>query len=439
MARKFLTALDLSKNELQNAVVQNLASAPSAPVKGQLYFDSTGNVLYWWNGTAWVAAQGSAGAVPATTVTTSAVGDTGVVGTATTYAREDHKHSRESFGAVAPTTVYGQASSNGVSINVARSDHVHGSPNHGVADHSPFSLSIFAVPTADVSMGLFKLTNLADPVAVRDATNKQYVDNLINGAQWKAPVVAATTANITLSGGGQIIDGVTIGVSTAVLVKNQTTASQNGIYMSAAGAWVRRTDMDLNAEVPNAAVFVQQGTTQADTAWVCTNDNTVALGTTAITFVQFGASSVGVTDGDKTDITVSGGGATWTIDADAVTTTKIINAAVTNAKLANMTQPSIKGRWSSGGGPPEDLSVAQVAALLGGLYLARVSAYNTAAATTTVCAHNYGTRDVAVEVYRSTTPWDRIDCDVERTDTNNVTVRFAVATAASEYRIVITG
>jgi len=58
MSRKFLTALDLTKNELQNAVMQNLAAAPLSPVKGQVYFDSTSNILYWWNGSAWVSAAG---------------------------------------------------------------------------------------------------------------------------------------------------------------------------------------------------------------------------------------------------------------------------------------------------------------------------------------------------------------------------------------------
>ena len=122
------SAIDLVKNELRNAVIQNLGSAPSAPIKGQIYFDSVGNILYWWNGTQWVAAQGGAGAVPADTVTTQAVGDTAVPGASALYSRGDHKHDREAFGAVTAQTAFGAASANGSASTVIRSDHVHGTP-----------------------------------------------------------------------------------------------------------------------------------------------------------------------------------------------------------------------------------------------------------------------------------------------------------------------
>ena len=76
-----------------------------------------------------------------------------------------------------------------------------------------------------------KVTNLADPSANTDAANKQYVDNVARGLQWKAPVRVASTANTTLSAPGSSIDGVTMAVHDRVLLKNQTTASENGIWV----------------------------------------------------------------------------------------------------------------------------------------------------------------------------------------------------------------
>lgn len=132
----------------------------------------------------------------------------------------------------------------------------------------------------------FTITNLAAPTNANDAATKSYVDTLSQGIQWKQPVKAATTANITLSG-AQTIDGVSIVASDRVLVKNQTAPEENGIYVAAAGAWSRAADMNVWAEVPAAAVFVEQGTANADKGFVCTSDSGGTLGTTAITFTQF--------------------------------------------------------------------------------------------------------------------------------------------------------
>lgn len=145
------------------------------------------------------------------------------------------------------------------------------------------------------------------------AVTKGYVDGLLNGLSWKDSVDVATTANITLSG-EQTIDGVTTS-SSRVLVKNQSTTSQNGIYVSGAGAWTRATDMDAWSEVPSAAVFVEAGTTQADTAWVCTSNDGGTLGTTAITFVKF-SSAAGIIDGSGAANKV----AYWS-DTDTLTST----------------------------------------------------------------------------------------------------------------------
>src|SRR4051794_21455088 len=128
-------AIDLSTNELRNAVVQNLPSAPTG-IKGRLYMNTGDNTLYWYDGAQWIAAKAAAGATPAATVTTQAVGDAPVVGVSTNFAREDHKHGREAFGVVTTETAFGQAAGNGAATTVPRSDHTHGTPVHDAAAHS---------------------------------------------------------------------------------------------------------------------------------------------------------------------------------------------------------------------------------------------------------------------------------------------------------------
>lgn len=123
-----------------------------------------------------------------------------------------------------------------------------------------------------------------------------YVDDVAAGlvSSWKASADIASTANLTLSG-EQTIDGVITSAS-RILVKNQSSALQNGIYDTAAGAWSRSTDSNTAVELEGAAVTVQQGTTQANTSWVQTTDN-ITLETSAIVWNQLGTS---VQDADAT-------------------------------------------------------------------------------------------------------------------------------------------
>lgn len=126
----------------------------------------------------------------------------------------------------------------------------------------------------------------SSPVNAADIANKQYVDQIAAGLSIKAPVLVATTANITLSG-IQTIDGVSATAGSRVLVKNQSNAAENGIYVAAAGAWSRATDMATWAQVPGAFCFVELGSTQADNGYVCTSDPGGTIGVTAITWAQF--------------------------------------------------------------------------------------------------------------------------------------------------------
>jgi len=145
--------------------------------------------------------------------------------------------------------------------------------------------------TGAINGGGFQASNFADPSTAQALATKNYVDNAINGFAWKAPVKAASTANLTLSG-TQTVDGVALSASDRVLVKDQSTASQNGIYVVAAGAWSRATDMDALTpldEFNGAAVFVLPGGTANGNKGFTQSANVTTVGSSSVSFVQFSA------------------------------------------------------------------------------------------------------------------------------------------------------
>jgi hypothetical protein len=173
-------------------------------------------------------------------------------------------------------------------------------------------LDQMAAPTSAVSLNSQKITGLADPTADADAANKGYVDGVAQGLDVKDSVVATTTANGTLStafANGQSIDGVTLQTGDRILIKNQTTASQNGIYnVNASGAPSRTTDMGTGSNAAGAFVFVEQGTVNAENGFTCTSDTgSAVVGTNNLTFAQFsGAGQIIAGDGlDKSGNTLS--------------------------------------------------------------------------------------------------------------------------------------
>jgi uncharacterized protein YjbI with pentapeptide repeats len=184
-----------------------------------------------------------------------------------------------------------------------------------------------------IAMGTNKITGLGDPTSAQDAATKAYVDTTSQGIDWKASVRAATTAAVTLASGlenGDTLDGVTLATGNRVLVKNQATGSENGIYVvKASGAPDRSTDADTGAELTsNFAVFVEEGTVNADQGYVLTNDGAITVGTTALTFTQFtGLGQIIAGTGlDKTGNTLDIDSTVVTLDGTQTLTNKTLTS-----------------------------------------------------------------------------------------------------------------
>lgn len=250
-----------------------------------------------------------------------------------------------------------------------------------------------------------RITSVGSPSSGTDAANKTYVDNIAQGLTWKAAARVASTGNVTVASPGTTIDGVTLTNGDRVLLKNQTTGSENGIYVfnGSGSAMTRAADADSSAEVvAGTALSIAEGTVNADVTFVLVTNNPITLGSTTLTFsLMNGGTGVTYTQGDG--IGISGG-------------------------VISVTPASGGGISVSGSGVAVDTSV-----------VVRKFAANVGDGSSTTITVNHGlaTRDVVVEVYTNGTPWDTVFCEVQRTDTNNVALVFAAAPASAAYRCVV--
>lgn len=510
--------IDFNRLELLNARLQNLGIDPSslgAGDKGLMWITASGSVKYWdgtayktlgldsggdadtldgQDGTFYLARGNHTGTQPSSTISDFTEAAQDAVG-----------------GALADTATLDLAyndAGNAITGNVLDSPTVGGATPAQLRDRSTHTgtqlastisnfdtqvrtsrLDQMAAPTAAVDLNGQKITGLSDGSATQDAATYGQLLAVIEGKKWKDPVRAATTANITLSG-TQTIDGVALAVGDRVLVKNQTAAAANGIYVVASGAWTRTADANAADEVTNATVIVNEGT--ANQGDVFTQTTTiVTLGTTAQTWVKTGeGNQTYAADGTTLELN----GSTFSIKDLGVTAAKLAVGAVdlTTTKVTGVA-PVARGGTGHSTYAIGDLLFASATGALsrlagiatgnalisGGVNTApswgkvglttHVSGTlpvanggtggTTAAAARTnlgattkfavdigggstgeyVVTHNLGTRDVQVDVFRNSTPWDTVIVDIERTTINTVTIRFAAVQPAASFRVVVVG
>jgi hypothetical protein len=304
---------------------------------------------------------------------------------------------------------------------------------------------------------------VATPTDSAHIATKGYVDAARQGLDVKQSVRVATTAAVNLATDlqtGDVIDGVTLAAGDRVLVKNQVSGSENGIYVAvASGTALRSSDangtIDTGELKPGTFAFVEEGTVNSDKGFVVSTNGTITIGSTAIAWTQFsGAGSFEAGDGlsqsgntinvnvtsnrtaitaDAIDISANYVGQTSITTLGTITTgvwngTDVaVTAGGTNSSTASGARTNLAADGTQGAGVSVPVLARVVAKVIGD-----------GTATSFIVQHGFATRDVLVQVYDAAT-YDTVICDVVRTDTNNVTVTFSVAPTLNSYRVVITG
>ena len=248
-----------------------------------------------------------------------------------------------------------------------------------------------------------KAVNLPNPTAAQDAATKAYVDSAIEGLSSKDSCRVSTQSNLNLASPGASIDGITMASGDRVLVRSQSTGSENGIYIwnGASSAMTRSADCSTFDELEQAVTSIEEGT-DTSTTWRQTAVNGT-LGSTSVTWSAFGSSTPDASETVKGKAEIATQSETDTGTDDA--------RIVTPLKLATSAYAKRKATATIGDGSATQFDIT----------------------------HNFNTRDVIIDVYRNSGSYDSIECDKSRTDANTVRLNFASAPTSSQFKAVIIG
>ena len=433
MAQKFLTNIDLNQNQLINATFEKLATDPaSGNFEGRMYFNTATDTIKVYTGAAFVS-------LPHTIVSGGGAG----IAEALTVS--------ESNGTVTLT------------LNVADTD------SAGLLPAAMWNMLTDATDAATASK-LVKRdaqgnAKVATPTDDAHIATKGYVDAARQGLDVKASVRVATTAAVLLASGleaGDVIDGVTLAEYDRVLVKNQGTASENGIYVavaSAAGAASRADDANTSAIVTTGMfTFVEEGTVNGDNGFVLTTDSPITLGTTGLDFVQFsGAGQITAGDGlTKSGNTIDAVGTANRIDVTAnaidihanyvgqssITTLGTITTGIWNSTDVAVADGGTGASTAADARTNLGIKTTAGTASTSAATLARVASQGCAASaagtSTTAVTHLFNTLDVSVQIVE-VSGGATVYGDVLRTNADTVSVTLLGTITAGDYRIIVTG
>lgn len=248
-----------------------------------------------------------------------------------------------------------------------------------------------------------KVINVPTPSAAGDAVPKSYVDSAVEGLAWKDSARVGTQSNINLSSPGSTVDGVTMASQDRVLVRNQSTQSQNGIYVwnGAAVAMTRSLDASTFAELEQAIITVEEGT-DAGTTWRQTQVNGT-IDSSNVIWTSFAAAAPAASE--------------TTPGIAEIATQAEVDAGTDDLRIVT---PLKLATWSG--------RIRKVSTNVGD-----------GSATSYVVTHNLNTRDVIIRVFPNSGQYDDVEVDVQRTSTTTATLVFATAPGVNAYRVVVIG
>lgn len=496
MARKFLVSIDLNKNELQNAVIQNLGTAPTSPVAGQIYYNTGDNELYYYDGAAWVSVLNESEVLYGDFASRPAAGTAGRLYFATDqqimYFDSGVAWSQVSnFGSVTSQTSYGASSGNGSALTYSRSDHTHGTPS--LTNNTPTALAIggtgavgtgtaparedhshampaFGNVTAQTSFGSSSGNGSSTDVARADhthgtPTHDNNAHSLINLSALATPTADVSFATYKLTNLGEptsasdaatkgYVDSVAEGLHIHASVVAATTTNLNATYdngTSGVGATLTNAGtqaalvIDGVTLIATDRVLVKNQTAQAQNGiYVVTNTGSVSTDWVLTRAADFNTAAE-IDGGDFVFVT---GGTTWDNTGWVQTTTGVTIG----------TSPIVFDQFSGAGTYTASNGVqlignnfSGVAVANGGLTVGssgfeldtaiavRKYAANVGdgVATSYTISHNLGTKDVIVSVYDNSSPYAEVICDVQHTSTTAITLLFSVAPTSNQYRVVV--
>lgn len=396
---KYGAQIDTQQIPVKGLVPESSGSAPSSPVGGQLWVDTTGTPIFkYYDGTSWIRCNGAD--IPDGTITNAKVASGAAI--ALSKLATDPLARANHTGTQTASTI----SDFDTAVRTSRLDQM-------------------AAPTAAVSMNSQRVTSVADPSSATDAANRQYVDNARAGiAGVKDPVRVAAQANVTLSGPGATIDGTTMSNGDRFLAPSQSTGSQNGIYVfnGSGTAATRATDADATGEVQDGTLVAVSEGTDAGKQYIQTATPSGSPGSWTQTWTVYNT-----------------GGTTYTAGAGLTLTGTTFDVVAADGSITVGANDITVGNVTVAKGGTGATTAATARANLGtvGRYAANLGAL-TAGVWSNV-THSLNSTDILEPTVKEVSSGEFVTIDSKVVDANTCAVRSDIAYSAAALRIVVVG